>query len=170
MKRVVRDVHPLGNRDNATIIVAFVESWVSNDIKEAVRKGGDHLKMTKQQRKRAPEVIKINPHYPVILECLRNEALRARRSLIAAGNTNKRYICNDSMKFPWVLLYEIENDNRKPIAFEVEDGRLVDPARTLAILSINKLGDFKPFRMLSADEKKEVPTGVMTIIQTERME
>ena len=74
------------------------------------------------------------------------------------------------MKFPWVLLYEIENDNRKPIAFEVEDGRLVDPARTLAILSINKLGDFKPYRMLSADEKKEVPTGVMTIIQTERME
>ena len=172
LKRVVRDVHPLGNRDNATIIVAFVESWVANDIKETVRKGGDQLNMTKQQRKKAPEVIKVNSHYPVILECLRNEALRARRSLIAAaaGNDTKRYICNDTMKHPWVVLYEIENANRKPVPFEVEDGRLVDPARTLAILSINNLGEFKPYRMLSADDKKEVPTGVMTEIPTDRME
>ena len=169
LKRVVRDVHPLGNRDNATIVCAFTESWVANDIKEMVRKGGSHLKMSKPRRNKAPEVIKINSHLPAILESLRNEALRARRTLIAAADgQQKRYICNESLKYPWVLLYEVVGDGKKPIPFSVEDGRLADPARALAVYSIDG-GEFKPYRMLSVEEKRIIPTNVMTSIPPEKM-
>ena len=168
LKRVVRDVHPLGNRDNATIVCAFTESWVANDIKETVRKGGSHLQMTKQKRNKAPEVIKINSHLPAILESLRNEALKARRTLIAAANAQKRYICNESLKFPWILIYEIEGEVKRPIPFAIEDGRLADPARSLAVYSLEG-GEFKPYRMLTPDEKKNIPTNVMTTVPPEKM-
>ena len=168
LKRVVRDAHPLGNRDNATIVIAFTESWVANDIKETVRKGGSHLKFTKTRRNKAPEIIKINSHLPAILESLRNEALKARRILIAAANNQKRYICNESLKFPWVMLYQVEGDGKTPIPFTVEDGRLVDPARSLAVYSLDG-GEFKPFRMLTPDEKKNIPTNVVTTIPPEKM-
>ena len=168
LRRVVRDVHPLGNRDNATIVCAFTESWVANDIKETVRKGGSHLKMTKPRRNKVPEIIKINSHLPAILESLRNEALRARRVLIAAADGKKRYICNESLKFPWVLLYEVNGEVKNPIPFSVEDGRLVDPARSLAVYSVDG-GEFKPYRMLGAEEKKLIPTNIMTTVPPEKM-
>ena len=168
LRRIVRDAHPLGNRDNATIVIAFTESWVANDIKETVRKG-QGLALTRKVTRNKTETIKINAHYPAIIECLRNEALKARRALITAGDGSKRYICNDSLKFPWVTLYEIEGETRKAIPFAVEDGRLADPARTLAIYAISG-GEFKPYRMLSADEKKNIVTNVLTTVPQEKME
>ena len=166
----MRDAHPLGNRDGATIIIAFTESWLANDVKETVRKGGNHLALTKTKtRGKQPESIKINAHLPAILECRRNEALKARRALITASNGNKRFICSDSLKCPWVSLYEIEGDTKKAIPFVVEDGRLADPARTLALYAIHG-GDFKPFRILTPDEKKNIQVNVMTSVQPETME
>ena len=159
LRRIVRDAHPLGNKNNATIIVAFTESWVANDIKETVRKGGPHLEMTKTRRGKQPETIKLHVHLPAILECLRNEALRIRRSLIASGG-GKRYVCESSMKHPWITLSEVDGDSRKAIPFSL-DGRLANPAKTLAIYAIHG-GEFKPYRMLTEAEKKEIPTNVMT--------
>ena len=168
LRRIVRDAHPLGNRDNATVVIAFTESWVANDIKETVRKGQGLVLQRKITRNKT-EIIKVNAHYPAIIECLRNEALKARRALITAGDGTKRYICNDSMKFPWVRLYEIEGETRKAIPFAVEDGRLADPARTLAIYAVSG-GEFKPYRMLSNDEKKNIVTNIPTTVPTEKME
>ena len=169
LRRIVRDAHPLGNRDNATIVVAFTESWVANDIKETVRKGGNNLLLTKTKtRSQRTETIKINGHSVPILDCLRNEALKARRALISAGDGKKRYICNDSLKHPWVALYEIEGESKKQIPFVVEDGRLADPARTLAIYAING-GEFKPYRLLTEDEKKGIATNILTTVPAEGM-
>ena len=169
LRRVVRDLHPLGNKNNATLIVAFSESWLANDIKETIRKGGAHLELTKTRRGKQTETIKIHPHLPVILECLRNEALRARRSLIESSGGAKRYICSESFKHPWVTLFEIDGDTKKTIPFAVEDGRLIDPARTLAIYAL-KGGDFKPFRILSDEDKKNIPTNVMTVVPADQMD
>ena len=153
LRRIVRDAHPLGNRDNATIVIAFTESWVANDIKEIIRKGGRNLVLTSKKTRNKTETIKINAHFPAIIECLRNEALKARRDLISAGDGNTKYVCNDSMKHPWIQLYEIKGEVKKATPFPVEDGRLADPARTLALYAVHG-GDFKPYRILTPDEKK----------------
>ena len=171
LRRIVRDVHPLGNKNNATIIVAFTESWVANDVKETVRKG-QGLEMTTRTTRsnKNPETIKINSHVPDIIDCLRNEGLRVRRGLIAASGGKKRYTLNESMKYPWVTLFEIDGDSRKAIPFAVEDGRLADPARTLAVYSL-KGGKFKPYRLLSAAEREAegIPVNVMTTAPAEQM-
>ena len=168
LRRIVRDAHPLGNKNGATIVVAFTESWLANDIKETVRKGGAHLEMTKTRRGRQTETIKLHSHIPVILECVRNEALRERRSRITSGS-GKRYVVNESLKHPWITLYEIDGDSRRAIQFSVEDGRLADPARTLAIYSLQG-GEFKPFRMLTEDEKKDIPQNILTTSPSEVMD
>ena len=168
LRRIVRDAHPLGNRDNAAIVIAFTESWLANDVKETVRKGGAHLNLSKTKtRNGQPENIKVNGHTLAIVEALRNECLKARRTLIGTGN-GKRYICNDSIKFPWVTLYEIEGESKKAIPFMVEDGRLANPARTLAIYAIQG-GEFKPYRMLNAEEKAKIPTNILTTVPAEDM-
>ena len=151
-----------------TIIVAFTESWVANDIKETVRKGGDHLEMTKTKRGKQTETIKLQSHLPVIVDSLRNEALRFRRARMELGG-GKRYVCNESLKSPWITLHEIDGESRKAIPFSVEDGRLTNPARTLAIYSLEG-GEFKPFRLLSEEEKKNIPQNVMTADPSDRME
>ena len=76
LRRIVRDAHPLGNKNNATIIVAFTESWVANNIKEAVRKGTGLEMTTRTTRGKNPETIKVNSHVPAIIDSLRNEGLR----------------------------------------------------------------------------------------------
>ena len=169
LRRIVRDAHPLGNRDNATIVIAFTESWVANDIKETIRKGGKQLALTSKKTRNKTEIIKINAHFPAIIECLRNEALKARRDLITAGDGSIRYIVNDSHKHPWILLYKIEGEVKKAIPFPVEDGRLADPARTLAIYAIRG-GEFKPYRMLSAEEKNIILPNVLTTVPPEKMD
>ena len=63
LRRVIKNMHPLGtkNRNNLvgpTIIVAFLESSLANDIKERVRKG-DGLEMTMKRTRgdKEPEVL-----------------------------------------------------------------------------------------------------------------
>ena len=165
LRRIVRDAHPLGNRDGATIVIAFTESWLANNIKETVRKGGNHLNLATKKTTRGnktPDSIKVNGHVPAILGALRDECLRARRALISAGGGN------DSLKAPWVTLYKIEGDSKKAIPFVVEDGHLANPARTLALYAIHG-GEFKPFRMLTTDEKKNIQTNIMTTVLPEQM-
>ena len=169
LRRIVRDAHPLGNRDNATIVIAFTESWVANDIKETIRKGGKNLALMNKKTRNKTETIKINAHFPAIIECLRNEALKVRRDLISAGDGSIRYIVNDSLKHPWILLFKIEGEVKKAIPFSVEDGRLADPARTLAIYAISG-GDFKPYRMLGTEEKKHILSNILTSVPPEKMD
>ena len=65
--------------------------------------------------------------------------------------------CNVRLSPPWIQLIEqSEGGVKAPIPFVVEDGRLADPAKTLAILSLKK-GSFKPFKFLSEAEKKDEP-------------
>ena len=157
LKRIVRDAHPLGKTNNSTVIFAFTESWLANEIKERVRKA-EGLELTKMKRNRESAVVKINSHLPVIIECLKNEGLRSRKSLIAASNGQRKIVLNESLKHPWISLFEINGDTKTPLPFQVEDCRLTNLPRTLAILSIQGSHEFKPFRFLSEDEKKDIAT------------
>ena len=163
LKRILRDAHPLGKNNNATIIFAFTESWLANEIKERVRKA-EGLQLTKLAPKRGkePEVVRINSHLPVIIECLRNEGLKSRKNLIAGSNGNKRYTLNESLKAPFISLYEIDGQQKTPLPFQVEDRRLVDPARTLAVLALQGITSFKPFRLLTKDEKDDIDKNIAT--------
>ena len=169
LRRVIKHMHPLGkNRNNLvgpTIIVAFLESSLANDIKERVRKG-EGIELTKLKRNRESETIKIFSHLPIILENLRNEALKARRDIIQ--ETGKRVIMNETLRWPWISLYEKEDDKKTPISFRVEDNRLVDPARTLAIMHLSQQRDFVPFHILSENEKKAVGASAMTLAHNPR--
>ena len=65
LRRVVKNMHPLGTKNRnslvgPTIIVAFLESSLENDIKERVRKG-EGLELTKTKR---------NQKDPEVLSCL----------------------------------------------------------------------------------------------------
>ena len=72
----------------------------------------------------------------------------------------RRVHCNVRLSPPWIMLIEqSEGGVKTPIPFVVEDGRLANPAKTLAILSLAK-GSFKPFKFLSEAEKKDVPRNV----------
>ena len=125
--------------------------------------------MTKTRRGKEPEVIRINSHLPVIIDSLRNEALRTRRSLIAASDGKKRYTCNESLKFPWVTLYEVEGEKKTAIPFTVEDRRLVNPPPTLAIYALNGINDFKPYRLLTKEEKDDIAASMPSdVIMAER--
>ena len=167
LKRVIRDMHPLGGKDKSasvgpTLIVALLESSLANEIKERVRKD-EGLQLVKPKRHQEAESIRINSHLPSILECLRNECLRERRVKISAGGST-RYICHESLKWPWISLIAVDDDKKTPIPFKVEDPRLVDPARTLATNHIRGVRQFTPFRLLSAKEKKELGPPKMTLV------
>jgi hypothetical protein len=68
---ILHDAHPLHQKDNAVVVVAFLESWFSNQVMDALRNPGLNL-----------GYMKILPHYPVIIDCLKNEALRERRKMM----------------------------------------------------------------------------------------
>ena len=171
LKRILRDAHPLGKANNATVIFAFTESWLANEIKERVRKG-EGLELSRSRtRQSEPEVIRVSSHLPPILECLRNEALKGRRVLMNASGGKRRIICNESFKAPWISLYEIDGDKKTPISFTVEDRRLVNPARSLAIYASNGINTFKPYRLLTAQEKLEITSTVTTdVVEPEKMD
>ena len=84
----------------------------------------------------------------------------------ASGNKRKIH-CNLSMTSPWVSLVEIigemPNQTKRPIPFKVEDGRLVNPARSLAILHLNGIKRFTPYRFLKAEQKTDIVTNVFTV-------
>ena len=121
---------------------------------------GLQLSKLAPKRGKEPEVVRINSHLPVIIECLRNEGLKSRKNLIAGSNGNKRYTLNESLKAPFITLYEIDGQQKTPLPFKVEDRRLVDPARTLAVLSLQGTNVFKPFRLLSKDEKDDIEKNI----------
>ena len=149
-KRVIRDMHPLGHKDKSategpTIIVAFLESSLANEVKERMRKG-EGLEMVKQKRNKEAETIRITSHLPSIIESLRNESLRERRVRLSEPNGPKRVICSESLKWPWISLIVVDDDDKKTtIPFKVEDPRLVDPARSLAIAHLHGERQFTPY-------------------------
>ena len=150
---VISNLHPLGANNNAAIVVAFVEASFAQQVKDTVRKNRN-LSMGK---------IKILVHLPPIIDCLHNEALRARKEEIEKGKkagTERKIHCNISFQEPWVRLVEIVGSERKPLPFEVEDGRLVDPAGSLAILALSGK-KFTPYKYLSKQEKEAIPSHVL---------
>ena len=61
-----------------------------------------------------------------------------------------------------------EKDGRKElIPFQVEDGRLRDPANTLAVLAVNKIKKFTVWAKLSEAEKQQVRITAGSNILTE---
>ena len=155
IRGIVSNIHPLGSKNNSAIVVAFNEASFAHQIKDAV----------KQNRGLRMGDIKIHVHLPPILDSLHNEALRSRAVLIEdsrkAGAPRKIH-CPISLTAPWVTLVEIDSDGgKKRIPFPVEDGRLQDPAKAMAIIALNKK-KFRPYKFLSEDEKKDIPKNVLT--------
>ena len=115
-----------------------------------------------------------------IKEIVRNEALRAlraRRDLINSSGGSKKYILHETLRSPWITLVELDGETKTPIPFKLEDGRLQDPAKTLAIYTLNGVAgvrEFKPFRIASAAEKALIQPGLAAIsppkIQTDDTE
>ena len=133
LKRILRDAHPLGKANNATVIFAFTESWLANEIKERVRKR-EGLELSRSRtRQSEPEVIRVSSHLPPILECLRNEALKSRCVLMKASGGKRRIICNESFKAPWISLHEIDGDKKTPISFRSPPGQSRSLPRHLRI-------------------------------------
>ena len=168
LRDVIRDMHPLAQKDKSptvgpTIIIAFTQSMLANDVKEAVRKDAG-LTLTNAKRGREHETIRITSHLPPILEALRNECLRERRNMITASGGTKRYICDESIKYPWISLLAVEGERKTAIPFKVEDPRLAHPARSLAFDHLRGIRKFTPFFVLTASEKAALGPPKMTMV------
>ena len=122
IRGVLRHAHPLGSKDNCTVVVAFLESWFASSINTKLVNG-----------KKLTGGIRICQHMPPILDALRNEALKARRSFLAADRSRK-VILKSTLKAPWIQLIETKDGRKTELSFEVEDSRLANPALTLAKL------------------------------------
>ena len=128
-------------------------------IKETVRK----------DRGLAMGKIRIFIHLPPIIDALHNAALKARRELMEKAKKEgriRKIHCNVSLSSPWVQLVEIMDSGAKvPIPYVVEDGRLADPADTMATLALRGRGkeSFKPFKFLSEAEKKAIPRNIAVV-------
>ena len=165
LREVVRDMHPLSQKDKnntvgPTIVIALTQSSLANDIKETVRKDVG-LTLTKPKRGRENETIRITSHLPPILEAKRNECLRERCKMIAASGGTKRFICEESFRFPWISLLAVDGDKKTAIPFEVEDPRLADPARQLAFDHLRGIRKFTPYFILSPPAKAALGGPVM---------
>ena len=120
LRGVLRHAHPLGNRDNGTVVLAFLESWFAAQINNKIMQG-----------KKLKDGIRIVQHMPPIIDALRNEALKARRNLLAA-NRGRKIVMKTTLKAPWIRLEEVKDGKSAAIDFDVDDHRLVNPALTLA--------------------------------------
>ena len=113
--------------------------------------------------------IRIHIHLPPILDALHNEALRARKEMIEKAKREgrvRKVHCNVKLTPPWIQLIEMSDSGVKaPVSFVVEDGRLANPAETLAILALKNIA-FKPYKFLSEAEKKDVPKNVTVTYMT----
>ena len=67
------------------------------------------------------KVIRIFSHLPLILDQLRNEALRERKAMKEASGGTRRIILSDSLRWPWISLIEKDDDAKTPVPFKVED-------------------------------------------------
>ena len=156
IRAVISNVHPLSGRNNAAVVIAFNEASFAQQIKEMVRKDRG-LSMGR---------IRIHIHLPPILDALHNAALKARKEMLEkskAEGRNRRIHCNVTLSHPWVHLVEASDSGFKmPIPFMVEDGRLADPANTLALMAIK--GDtqsFKPYKYLTEEVKADIYKNVV---------
>ena len=155
IRGIISDAHPLGSKNNSAIVIAFNEASFAHQIKDTVR----------QNRNLRMGDIKIHAHLPPILDSLHNEAVKLRAIQLEdarKAGAPKKIHCNISLTAPWVTLMEIDGNGGKTcIPFNVEDSRLVYPAKTMAILALLKR-KFKPLKFLSEDEKKDIPQNVLT--------
>ena len=149
LRGVLRHCHPLGSKDNSSVIVAFLESWFVATIVNKLAHG-----------KRLKDGIRINQHVPPIIEALRNEALKARRALLAADRSRK-LVVKTTIKAPWIRLVEVTGGRKKEVEFEVEDGRLVFPALTLARIERDDKDGFVQMAFLPPAEREAIRPGIV---------
>ena len=107
--------------------------------------------------------VKINPHYPPVIEALRNEAMKERRRLLNANNSNQRIVVTMQGKKPWVVLVKITGSGREKrekvsLPFPLEDSRLADPGKCLAELALEDK-EFVPKEFLDEEEQLEILPG-----------
>ena len=155
IRGIISNFHPLTGQNNAAIVVAFNEASFAQQIKETVR----------QNRGINLGDIRIHVHLPPILDALHNEALRSRAATLDAARkagAPRKIHCKISLSPPWISLVEVDSVGfKKSIPFKVEDGRLVDPAETMAKIALKK-GKFRPYKFLSDQEKRDIPKDVLT--------
>ena len=145
---VLRHCHPLGSRDNCSVVVAFLESWLAGHINKRLAAG-----------KKLKDGVRITPHLPPIIDALRNAALKYRRDELSV-NPNRKLVMKTLLRQPWIQLVEVKNGKKVPIDFDVDDRRLLNPAVTLAKLEV--LGKaFKPKAFLSDEERRHNQGGTV---------
>ena len=150
LRGVVRHAHPLGAKDNCSVVVAFLESWFVASILGKIANG-----------KKLTNGIRICQHMPPILDALRNEALKARKALVGP-NRQRKIIMKTTIKAPWVQLMEVKEGRKKEaIEFDVEDSRLIYPALTLAKLEREDKDGFVQLPFLPAAERAAIRPGVV---------
>ena len=149
LRGVVRHIHPLTAKDNASVVVAFLESWLAGMINQKLN-GGKRLK----------DGIHVIPHVPPIIDALRNNALKYRVD-VKRTDPNRRIIMSKTLKSPWIQLLEVKNGKKTAIDFPVDDKRLVKPAVTLAKLELKGRDSFTPKALLQPDEKEQCGEGVV---------
>ena len=147
---VLRNLHPLSQRNNATIVVAFVQSWMTARIRQRLQGTSGTI-----------NGIKIFPHYPPIIEALKNEAMKERRRLLNEDGGNQRVVVSVQFRKPWVVLIGMSGPKREKTAlpFPVDDHRLVDPGQSLAELALAD-EEFVPLAFLNDEDKALIEGGI----------
>ena len=149
LRGVVRHAHPLGGKDNGTVVIAFLESWFAGQVNFRLNSG-----------KKLKGGIRVVMHMPPILDALRNEALKARRQMPTA-DANRKIHLHKSLRRPWIQLVEARNGKKEPIDFPVDDSRLVNPSLTLAKMEKEGRDIFTPKMFLAPSIRDKIPPGVV---------
>ena len=156
---VLRNLHPLGQRSNAAIVVAFTQSWMTGRVRQRLQNGAGVLEGQH-------EGVKIHSHFPPVIEAIRNEAMKERRRLLAEDNVGQRVVVNMQFKKPWVQLIRMtgrDKNQKEAITFPLEDGRLEDPGRCLAELALEDK-EFVPKHFLEEDDQVIILPGIYPAI------
>jgi len=165
LKDVLSDLHPLGPGLNAPLVFKFTKQTSAKFIKNRVQSNNKAL-----QGKLG--TIKIHPHYPPPIEALKNATVKRRKELIDENKNNKdnkdvRFVCRPLDYPPYTELVRITgekaNQTRTALPVEVEDGRLADLARSLALIRLNKIngGEFIPLEQLRPEQAAEIQPGTV---------
>ena len=148
---VLRNLHPLSQKSNSAIVVAFVQSWMTARIRQQLQGGNGTL----------ADGVKICAHYPPIIEALKNEAMKERKRLLDIDRVNQRVVVNVVFKKPWVILLKMtgrDKKQRETLSFPLEDGRLSDPGRCLAELALAGK-EFVPKHFIKDDDAVLIAPG-----------
>ena len=148
---VLRNLHPLSQRNNAAVVVAFTQSWMTSRIRQRLQSG-----------KGLVDGVKIFQHYPPIIETLKNEAMKERRRLLDLDDKDQRIIVQIQFKKPWVILIKMLGRDKcvkSTLPFPVDDERLADPGKTLAELALTD-EEFVPKAFLDDAAKAGIKEGI----------